>query len=219
MTAMGRRVVTCAIVCVALLLAGNTACRSHASERANVEVATQNDRHARPESRDHAGEFASRATEPAADARRAPPRPPGFAETPFADHAPPARPADLANNAAPAVLPVPSSSRPGAPNDPTSALDAAWTSLIIDRSERAAALATWALIQRGGPFPHRRDGIVFGNFEKRLPQRPRGTYREYTVPTAGLSHRGARRLVTGPPGELYYTRDHYESFISLPVQP
>ena len=69
-------------------------------------------------------------------------------------------------------------------------------------------------IQQGGRFPHRQDGSVFGNREGRLPSRPRGWYREYTVPTPGLSHRGARRIVTGgdPPRDWYYTDDHYDSF-------
>ena len=78
----------------------------------------------------------------------------------------------------------------------------------------AEAHATLALIDRGGPFPHRQDGTVFPNRERLLPQRPRGHYREYTVDTPGLSHRGARRIVTGgdPPAEWYYTADHYRSF-------
>ena len=59
------------------------------------------------------------------------------------------------------------------------------------------ALRTLALIERGGPFPHRQDGSVFGNREGRLPQKPRGYYREYTVDTPVLSHRGTRRIVTG----------------------
>jgi ribonuclease T1 len=71
---------------------------------------------------------------------------------------------------------------------------------------------TVALIRHGGPFPYDRDGIVFGNFEKRLPARERGYYREYTVPTPGLKHRGARRVVSGRGGELYYSDDHYQSF-------
>ena len=49
----------------------------------------------------------------------------------------------------------------------------------------AEARATIGLIQRGGPFPHRQDGSVFGNREQRLPQRSRGYYREYTVDTPG----------------------------------
>lgn len=70
------------------------------------------------------------------------------------------------------------------------------------------------LVQRGGPFPHRQDGSVFGNREGHLPRRPRGFYREYTVETPGLGHRGARRIVTGgqPPREWYYSDDHYDSF-------
>ncbi len=73
---------------------------------------------------------------------------------------------------------------------------------------------TVAAIQRGGPFPHRQDGAVFGNREGRLPRRQRGFYREYTVDTPGLDHRGARRIVTGgnPPQAWYYTDDHYKSF-------
>jgi ribonuclease T1 len=74
------------------------------------------------------------------------------------------------------------------------------------------ARETLALIRRGGPFPYERDGIEFRNFEKRLPLRPRGYYREYTVPTPGLKHRGARRIVAGLGGEYYYTDDHYRSF-------
>ncbi|WP_255470012.1 ribonuclease domain-containing protein [Pseudoxanthomonas sp. z9] len=81
---------------------------------------------------------------------------------------------------------------------------------------------TLALIARGGPFPNRQDGSVFGNREGRLPSRQRGYYREYTVDTPGLDHRGARRIVTGgqPPVEYYYTDDHYETFrrFDVPAQ-
>lgn len=73
---------------------------------------------------------------------------------------------------------------------------------------------TVALILRDGPFPHPQDGDAFQNREGLLPERPRGWYREYTVETPGLSHRGARRIVTGgdPPQAWYYTDDHYDSF-------
>ncbi|MBN8727217.1 MAG: ribonuclease [Xanthomonadales bacterium] len=57
------------------------------------------------------------------------------------------------------------------------------------------AANTLELIARGGPFPYRQDGAVFQNRERRLPQAPRGTYREYTVPTPGARDRGARRIV------------------------
>ena len=76
----------------------------------------------------------------------------------------------------------------------------------------AEARATLGLIRKGGPYPYERDGIVFGNFEKRLPLRERGYYREYTVPTPGAGNRGARRIITGRSGELFYTDDHYNSF-------
>lgn len=81
------------------------------------------------------------------------------------------------------------------------------------------ARATIAQVQRGGPFPYRQDGRVFGNREGHLPRKPRGWYREFTVGTPGLRHRGARRIVTGgdPPREWYYTDDHYDSFRSFTV--
>ncbi len=74
------------------------------------------------------------------------------------------------------------------------------------------ARQTIALIRKGGPYPHERDGIVFGNFEKLLPLKERGYYREYTVRTPGAKGRGARRIVAGRGDELYYTDDHYQSF-------
>lgn len=74
------------------------------------------------------------------------------------------------------------------------------------------ARLTLDLIQRGGPFPHKRDGVVFQNREHRLPLRPRGYYREYTVPTPGASDRGARRIVSGASNDHYYSADHYRSF-------
>ena len=71
---------------------------------------------------------------------------------------------------------------------------------------------TLATIKRGGPFPHKQDGAIFGNFERRLPEKNRGYYREYTVPTPGSRNRGARRIIVGRGGEYYYTDDHYQSF-------
>lgn len=69
-----------------------------------------------------------------------------------------------------------------------------------------------ALIDKGGPYPYRQDGAVFGNFEKILPKQKRGYYREFTVRTPGERDRGARRIVTGEGGEFFYTDDHYETF-------
>lgn len=73
-------------------------------------------------------------------------------------------------------------------------------------------------IEAGGPYEYpRNDGVRFGNREGLLPDEDPEYYREFTVETPGLDHRGARRIVTGGPDERaperwYYTDDHYESF-------
>ena len=107
--------------------------------------------------------------------------------------------------------PSPSSS----PDDATGATDAASGLPVV----RLAALPpeaarTVELIDAGGPFPEPdHDGGTFGNREELLPDQPMGYYREYTVPTPGVDHRGARRIVAGDDGEeLYWTDDHYGSF-------
>ena len=73
-----------------------------------------------------------------------------------------------------------------------------------------------ARIRAGGPFRYERDGVTFGNRERSLPERKRGYYHEYTVPTPGARTRGARRIVCGgtkkAPEVCYYTDDHYASF-------
>jgi ribonuclease T1 len=81
------------------------------------------------------------------------------------------------------------------------------------------AQQTLALVAQGGPFRYQRDGIVFGNREKRLPAHERGYYHEYTVPTPGSRTRGARRIICGgdvrSTAECYYTNDHYETFLRI----
>lgn len=74
------------------------------------------------------------------------------------------------------------------------------------------ARQTLTLIKEGGPFPYERDGIVFGNFEKRLPLQRRGYYREYTVKSPWRRDRGPRRIIAGEQGEYFYTDDHYRTF-------
>lgn len=86
-----------------------------------------------------------------------------------------------------------------------------------DEELPAAMLPVVEDIQAGGPYEFDRDGITFGNYEGYLPGEARSYYREFTVPTPGLDHRGARRIVTGggreaDPEVWYYTGDHYESF-------
>ena len=85
-----------------------------------------------------------------------------------------------------------------------------WVALAALPPEAREVLAD---IDAGGPYDHPgKDGSTFGNYEGALPQQRRGYYREYTVETPGLGHRGARRLVTGSRGELYWTADHYATF-------
>lgn len=88
---------------------------------------------------------------------------------------------------------------------------------IALQSLPAEARQTHRLILQGGPFPYAKDGIVFGNRERRLPARARGWYREYTVATPGSPDRGARRIVCGGeppvnPETCWYSADHYASF-------
>lgn len=83
----------------------------------------------------------------------------------------------------------------------------------------AEATKTWKLIEANGPFPYpRNDGVTFQNREKRLPAKNSGYYKEYTVPTPGSPDRGARRIVTGSEKEVFYTGDHYSSFVVVDVK-
>jgi len=90
--------------------------------------------------------------------------------------------------------------------DPTDLPRAALTDLPPEAAQ------TFDLIRAGGPFPYDRDGVVFENREGLLPDESSGYYHEYTVPTPGASDRGARRIIVGSGGELYWTDDHYRSF-------
>jgi ribonuclease T1 len=78
------------------------------------------------------------------------------------------------------------------------------------------AARTLDAIRAGGPFRYSKDGVVFKNFERELPARPRGYYHEYTVTTPTSRNRGARRIVCGGPprtlDDCYYTGDHYQTF-------
>lgn len=77
-------------------------------------------------------------------------------------------------------------------------------------------------ILAGGPFDHPdEDGSHFGNYQRILPRKNSNFYREYTVETPSVGHRGARRIVVGggsdtDPDVWYYTDDHYESFCEIP---
>lgn len=101
---------------------------------------------------------------------------------------------------------------PGATSSPARAANPSSLPEIRESDLPAEGRKVLALIRSGGPFAYSQDDQAFGNFERVLPQRTRGYYREYTVPTPGESDRGARRIVAGGGGEKYYTADHYETF-------
>lgn len=113
--------------------------------------------------------------------------------------------------------------------------DSVATQVLLDETERATesttkviydrtisvndlppeAIETLLLIDDDGPYPYRKDGSTFQNREGRLPDRPGDHYREFTVETPGSTDRGARRIVAGTDGELYWTDDHYDSFAQI----
>jgi guanyl-specific ribonuclease Sa len=70
-------------------------------------------------------------------------------------------------------------------------------------------------IQAEEALPFRNDGSVFENRENLLPPQSPGYYTEYVHPTPGISGPGAQRVVTGNGGEVYYTPDHYKTFIPI----
>ncbi len=113
-----------------------------------------------------------------------------------------------------APVPAPASGPPSVPTAQSAPDTTVVAPARVPSFLPAEAIATLQAIERGGPFPYSRDGVVFQNRERRLPQQPRGYYHEYTVTTPGSSDRGARRIIAGgePPEVFYYTDDHYRTF-------
>lgn len=89
------------------------------------------------------------------------------------------------------------------------------------------------------PMPYNNDGNIHSKPHQGLPKKPYGHYLEYTLivpnrPTGSgseavviggqtyyagpvLSFRGAERLMIGDHREVYYTPDHYTTFIRLDI--
>jgi ribonuclease T1 len=104
-----------------------------------------------------------------------------------------------------AVAPVPIP-RADPPPDPSVSpeiadIDLQW---IADPAERAEVVRVATAIDRGGPYAHADDGAAFLDLDRRLPPRPPGYWRVYTVAVPGAP---TRRLVSGERREIYYTRD------------
>ena len=58
-------------------------------------------------------------------------------------------------------------------------------------------------------------GDRFGNYEGLLPDAPGREYHECDIDTLHAVSRGAKHIVYSNDGLIYYTEDHYESFILL----
>ncbi len=89
------------------------------------------------------------------------------------------------------------------------------------------------------PLPFKNDGIIHSDIHATLPTKPAGFYKEYTliIPgrntgdgpepvkigdqtfmTGGVqSPRGPERMLIGADREVYYTPDHYKTFVRLNI--
>ena len=70
----------------------------------------------------------------------------------------------------------------------------------------------------GGPLEEYAPGMCiggdyFGNYEELLPKGR--SYKECDIDTLGKKSRGAKRIIYSDDGLIYYTEDHYESYILL----
>jgi ribonuclease T1 len=109
----------------------------------------------------------------------------------------------------------------------------------VDAVHAAAITALLSDIAACVPLRYEHDAIVFGNREGRLPRRPEGYYREYTLAIPGrkigaapeavsigtwtwttgdtTSVRGPERLVIGGGKQVFYSPDHYLHFAELQI--
>ena len=110
---------------------------------------------------------------------------------------------------------------------------------INDANRTSAIIKLLAKIAACEPLPYSHDGIVNTNSEGGMPQAPAGYYKEYTLIVPGrntgdgpepiniggqtymsgsmLSERGPERIIIGGGKSVYYTPDHYVTFIELKI--
>ena len=82
---------------------------------------------------------------------------------------------------------------------------------VVESMDRSGRPPTG--VAQGGRRGSRRG--VFENLERRLPVHPSGYYRESDVWPARAAGRGGERLIFGRDGEVYYSSDHYRTFVRL----
>lgn len=109
-----------------------------------------------------------------------------------------------------------------------------FTPKIEDQARIKAINKLLSDIVGGVHLPYSQDGAIFSNKEGRLPQQPKGFYKEYTLLTGSAPHtvviggktyqvapdlsaRGSERVIIGGGQKIYYTPDHYANFIELTV--
>jgi guanyl-specific ribonuclease Sa len=91
-----------------------------------------------------------------------------------------------------------------------------WTGEAIQATPQELGIqSTLDRIERGEAFPHKHDGTHFENREGYLPSLEKGHYTEYVHPTHGITGAGSQRIVISPDGHIYYTPDHYQTFLKI----
>lgn len=137
-------------------------------------------------------------------------------------------PDTLANIAVPAVAPAPQPEETVKLIKPGRDL----TPKVEDQLRIKAILKLVSDIYNNVHLPYSQDGTTFKNKEGKLPQKPAGFYKEYTLLTGSAPHtvviggqtyqvapdlsaRGSERVIIGGGEFLYYTPDHYAHFILL----
>ncbi len=105
---------------------------------------------------------------------------------------------------------------PGAPGFGTVAPSRAVTRFVTNAEGKTVDVGrTLDRIARGERFPHRNDGTIFKNREGHLPAKPEGYYREYVYSTPNVPGPGPQRIIIGNGGEMFFTPDHYRTFVPL----
>jgi len=83
--------------------------------------------------------------------------------------------------------------------------------IVVESMDRTGSPP--AGVAQGGRSSGRRG--IFDNAEGRLPRQPGGYYMETDVWPRSEGGRGARRLIFGRGREVYYTPDHYRTFVRI----
>jgi len=108
---------------------------------------------------------------------------------------------------------------------------------VYEHNRFVAMMDLLRKIYLNAPLPYPSDGIVFMNKEGILPQQPEGFYHEYTLIVPGrpmqphmtrigdrdymvgkmIGQRGPERIIIGGGAIIYYTPDHYRTFIEMKI--